>query len=197
MQTIIRQVPLAKTISAEQLAILTDLELYVDERRTGLEQQQLQAEQELSELKQQLQYASDERLTELTTQLAEENRSQVVDFFAKMEHSLSGLMQLILAKLGINNYSPAQISQLIRQELSEILSGQQIVIKLHPAAENELRESLVNVSNKVVFHQDSSLAVERCILEFELAVIHINIAECKEAILKIIAPISEKELANE
>ena len=197
MNTIIRQLPLAKSISAEQLAILTDLEQYVSQQRANLEQQRLEAQHELSELKLELQRDSAEKLTELSSQLAEENRVQVISFFEKIEHSLSELMLLILAKLGINNFSPLQIGQIISRELAEMLTGQAIVVKSHPAAEESLRASLAAIGNKVVFHSDSSLVPERCILEFELAVIHINIAECKDTILKIISPIMDKELRNE
>ena len=197
MNNIIKQSRLSNRISAAHLSILTDLEQYSLEQRSTLEQLKLQSKLEAKELKASLQKSSDEKLSELSIRLSEDNRRSLIEFLGKMESSLGDLIYSILNKLGINRFSPEQISNLVWQELAELLTEQSIVIKCHPDVEQELILSLSNLSKHLVFQKDNSLIPERCILEFEMAVIHIDIMDCKKNILKINAPVTKKDLTDE
>lgn len=197
MSNIIKEPALSRRLSHEQVAILTDLERYVLEQRLVLDQQKAAAELEISELKNRLKKENEERIIELSNSICEDNRSKINSFFTKIEYSLSELTSVILDKLGINKFSPEQIRQLISRELSELVSGQTVIIRAHPGIVEELGSRLAGIGNQLIFHEDGSLDIQKCILEFELAVIHINVADCRDAILNIIAPTVDKETAND
>lgn len=183
---IFKQPALTKILSMRQVLMLTDTRSYCDNMVAEANELKVKAEQETQQLRMQLQQHHQENLEQLSRELLIANQKQLEAFIAHIESELSSILRRLMSKLQIMDFNQAQLSATIKNELMDLIKNNQIVVRCHPDSLNRLQQDLFDLMADVVYQADKLVDEEQCILECNMAVIYIDIRECRSKIAELI-----------
>lgn len=183
---IFEQPALTKILSTRQVLMLTDTRSYCDNMVAEANEFKVKAEQETQQLRTELEQHQQENLEQLSRELVIANQKQLEGFIAHIESELSSILRRLMSKLQIMDFNQAQLSATIKNELIDLIKNNQIVIRCHPDSLNRLQQDLFDLMADVIYQADKSVNKEQCILECNMAVIYIDIRECRLKIAELI-----------
>ncbi len=197
MNNIIKQSPILKVITAQQLSLLIGTKQYCERLKTEIEELRASTEKESQDLRKQLEDNAKIRLEELSNQLSSENDNNLRQVIEHLEVELYTLFHKIIDKLQIKQFNNQQLSNIIKNELYELIKNKQVTLICHPDNLEYLKHDLDGFNIDISYQTDENMIVEQCILKSDLAFIYIDIAECRSKILELFAKNSDKTYAGE